>query len=223
MTDTTFTDGVTPIVANWLNEINDHVHHDTPITPSTTVHNASVISNTPAGNISATNIQAAINELDTEKQPLDSELTAISGLTSAANKVPRFTGSGTAEVIDVIASNYVPTVTVSTNASAAGLNGGLSFYTRLANIVTVSVSIQVQATAGSTLTRAFISLPIATNLATTAALIGVGCVRGVTDATYFASSYIYEDTINDRALVEFISSPTGTGVQLINIQFTYQI
>lgn len=33
-------------------------------------YNAGQITNTPAGNLSATNVQAALNELDTEKQPL---------------------------------------------------------------------------------------------------------------------------------------------------------
>jgi hypothetical protein len=57
---------------------------------------AGLVGNTPAGSISATNVQQAINELDSEKQPLDSELTAIAGLASAADRLPYFTGSGTA-------------------------------------------------------------------------------------------------------------------------------
>lgn len=39
-------------------------------------YTASEITNVPAGSIAATNIQAAINELDSEKQPLDADLTA---------------------------------------------------------------------------------------------------------------------------------------------------
>ncbi|OUL98557.1 collagen-like triple helix repeat-containing protein [Variovorax sp. JS1663] len=55
---------------------------------------------TPAGNIAATDVQAALEELDSEKQPLDADLTALAGLTSAANKLPYFTGSGTAALAD---------------------------------------------------------------------------------------------------------------------------
>lgn len=45
---------------------------------------ASAVSFTPAGNIAATNVQAAIEELDAEKQPLDADLTAIAALSTTA-------------------------------------------------------------------------------------------------------------------------------------------
>lgn len=48
------------------------------------VHDASAISNVPAGGVAATTVQAAIDELDAEKQPVDSDLTAIAALTTTA-------------------------------------------------------------------------------------------------------------------------------------------
>ena len=64
---------------------------------------------TPAGNIAATNVQNAIQELDTEKQPLDAELTAIAGL--SANGLITRTGSTTAAARTITGTTNVITVT----------------------------------------------------------------------------------------------------------------
>lgn len=75
MASTTFVDGQTVIEAAWLNDVNAVVY-----TPGTTT--AADVANVPAGNIVATDVQAALNELDTEKQPLDAQLTTLAGITA---------------------------------------------------------------------------------------------------------------------------------------------
>ena len=70
---------------------------------------ASDIGFTPAGNIAATTVQAAIQELDTEKQPLDAELTAIAGL--SANGLITRTSSTTAAARTITGTTNVITVT----------------------------------------------------------------------------------------------------------------
>lgn len=76
MASTTFTTG-TVIPVDWLNDVNSVVY-----TPGTV--SAVDVSSTATGNIEATNVQAAIAELEAEKQPLDSDLTAIAALTTAS-------------------------------------------------------------------------------------------------------------------------------------------
>lgn len=49
--------------------------------------NAGSVAFIPTGDIAATTVQTAIEELDTEKQPLDSTLTSIALLGTAANKI----------------------------------------------------------------------------------------------------------------------------------------
>lgn len=84
---------------------------------------ASEIVNTPSGAIAAATVQAAINELDTEKQPLDTELTALATTTSATDALPYFTGAGTATTTTL--TSFIRTLLDDTTATAARTTLGL--------------------------------------------------------------------------------------------------
>lgn len=63
MADTTFIDYQTPVVASWLNEVNDHVHSDTPATGRTVAHNADSLGYVPTAPLVSTNVQDALDEI----------------------------------------------------------------------------------------------------------------------------------------------------------------
>lgn len=88
MADKNFTDYVTVIDAAWLNDVNDHTYNDV-----TDVHTAAAITNTPAGNIVATDVQAAITELDTEKAKLAGDAAQDFAAAALAGTTGTFTGA----------------------------------------------------------------------------------------------------------------------------------
>jgi hypothetical protein len=77
----------------------------------------------PSGSISATNVKTALEELDTEKQPKDATLTALAGVTTAADKLIYWTGVDAAATTDF--SAFARTLLDDANAGAARTTLGL--------------------------------------------------------------------------------------------------
>lgn len=123
MSDTTYVDFVQPAVsAEWLNEINDHVWHDTPVSGST-VHDANKINTTPFGYITATNVQAALNEI-TADLAASSGSTLVGFLQEGISAVDRTTQEKLGELPSVldfgaIGDGVTDDITAFVNAAAA--------------------------------------------------------------------------------------------------------
>lgn len=121
------------------------------------VTTATGITNTPAGNIAAVTVQAAINELDTEKAKLgaNSDITSLAGLTTPLSVAQGGTGTTTAQVIS---SKIQPiTASVATNALTLTLNAtSLDFRSSTltsgtVNTRTIASPISLVISSGSTL------------------------------------------------------------------------
>lgn len=120
-------------------------------------YTASQVTNVPAGNIAATTVQAAINELDSEKQPIDATLTALAAFnsngivvqTAADTFTSRAVAAGTGVTVtdgNGVAGN--PTVAISNTGVAAATYGSA------AQVPVVAVNAQGQITSATNTTIA---------------------------------------------------------------------
>ena len=98
-------------------------------------YSAAQVSNTPAGNLSSVTVQAAINELDSEKQPVDATLTALAAFnsngiivqTAADTFAARSIASGTGITVsngDGVSGN--PSIAISASGVTASTYGSAS-------------------------------------------------------------------------------------------------
>lgn len=86
----------------------------------------------PSGNIASTDVQAALYELDAEKQAVAVPLTAISAVTPAADRVPYFTGASTAAVAPLTA--FGRTLIDDVDAATARTTLGLGSFATLSAV-----------------------------------------------------------------------------------------
>jgi len=114
-------------------------------------------------------------------------------------------------------TTYTPSLTNVTNVNSS--SSATCHYIRLGNQVMVSGLITVDPTAGApTLTEIDVSLPIASNLAALADLVGTGN-REATSG--WEQVQIVGDTTNDRARLVFLA--TDTNLQKLAFNFMYTI
>lgn len=129
---------------------------------------------------------------------------------------PTFSGTPTGTVTS---GTYTPTITNGTNISSTNPRG--FNYLRVGNIVFVTGYIDVACTAGGDTTSGLeVSLPIASNFSTAVQCQGTFTVSAASGVA-FGAGIVSGSAANDRALVDFSASSTGTRAGLLS--FSYEV
>jgi hypothetical protein len=169
----------------------------------------------------------------------DAELLAIAGLVSAADRLPYFTGAGTASLATFTAlartflaftteSQYRTQLGIDTSSAGAytpaltnvaNLDASTAYecqYIRVGNNVHVSGRVDLDPTAAGAV-QLGIALPVASNIGATEDCAGVAFASGIAGQ----GAAITGDAANNRAELQFIAVDTTN--QPMYFSFTYQV
>lgn len=157
---------------------------------------AASISNVPAGGIAATNVQDAIDELSLEKQDKDATLTAVAGVTTAANKLIYWTGVDAASVCDFTA--FARSILACADASSVLTTLGVSAFAKT-----------ILDDADAAAVRTTLGLVIGTNVQAYDAALDTWAGKTAPTGTVVGTSD--SQTLTDKTLTSpVINNPTGT-------------
>lgn len=140
---------------------------------------------------------------DTLYQTLDATLTAFAALVGSANKIIRFTGVDTFELVDLAYGTWTPTGVTGTNVAAMTVH--VMNYTRVGSQVTFNGLVEIDPTAIGAFT-CYLTLPIASNFTNSEQCNGNGSQPGTGTPNIIS---IREDTTNDRMQLDGYSLTTA--------------
>lgn len=152
---------------------------------------------------------------------------AYSVLNSSSTEILNITSAGafTANLIhnrgsgNITSGSYTPTATLGTNA--AGVSSISAKYSRVGNIVTVCGQMAVTCTAAAnTSTRVQITLPVTSNLGSSADCVGV-CNQNNASGSASGPGIIQGDSATDRA--ELVFNAVTTAASNLSFSFQYEV